>query len=178
MALIKNGQHTEDRWLTLLSGEALPLTGAVIIPLARWADLREEVLAHAGPLGLSLEPGDDLGAVLDDLGRFNLISISFPTFKDGRGFSTARLLRERYGFTGEVRATGHVIYDQLQFLHRCGFDAVDLPAHLAPQDWREALGEISVFYQPTGDGRQDVVRLRQGQSLPKASPQRYATAAE
>ena len=178
MALIKNGQSTDDMWThvtedtSLSAGEALPHSRAVIIPLARWLPFREAALAHDGAIGISVEPDDDLAVLLADIDCFDMIAVSFPTFKDGRGFSTARLLRERHGFRGELRATGHVLYDQLQFLSRCGFDAVDLPGHLVPQDWREALGEISVFYQPTGDGRKDVVRLRHEGNT------RYAAAAE
>jgi len=75
------------------------------------------------PLGLLIEPGQDLQVIAPDLSRFALIAVAFPKFTDGRGYSQARQLRGTYGFTGELRATGEVLFDQLQFLARCGFDS-------------------------------------------------------
>ena len=98
------------------------------------------------------------------------MALEFPKFGDGRAFSYARLLRERYGFTGEVRAVGEVLYDQLVFMHRCGFDAFEIAADDAAGRWLQALGEISVWYQPTADGRPSAMSLRQRRlaALPKA----------
>ena len=81
-------------------------------------------------------------------------------FKDGRAFSYARLLRERYGFNGEVRAVGDVLRDQLFFMHRCGFDAFEVKDESMLQDWLEAVREISVVYQLATDGRESVLQLR------------------
>jgi uncharacterized protein (DUF934 family) len=82
-----------------------------------------------------------------------VIALEFPKFGDGRAYSYARLLRERYGFRGELRAVGNVLRDQALFMLRCGFDAFEVTEGTPIEGWREALGEISVVYQPTADGR-------------------------
>ena len=98
------------------------------------------------------------------------------------GLSYARLLRERYGYLGEVRAVGDVLRDQLVFMHRCGFDAFEVAGNDAAGDaadgWLQALGEISVWYQPTADGRPAAMSLRQRRlaALPKADAKPYSTA--
>lgn len=160
MALVKNGQRDDDIWITLgEEGTFFPGT-ATIVPLARWEGLKAAAYAHDAPIGVRVAPGEDVSQLRDDLARLALIAIEFPAFKDGRGFSSARLLRERYGFTGELRAVGHVIRDQFLYLHRCGFDAVELDDRNTEEDWHGALTEFSVWYQPTGDGRDTVNALR------------------
>ncbi len=96
-----------------------------------------------------------------DLGRLALVAIAFPTFRDGRGFSTARLLRERYGFKGELRAIGNVFRDQFLFMHRCGFDAYEVADAREAEAFAAALASFSVVYQRTGDGRTPATALRQ-----------------
>ncbi|MHA1154101.1 MAG: DUF934 domain-containing protein, partial [Alphaproteobacteria bacterium] len=92
--------------------------------------------------------------------RFQVIALEFPSFGDGRAYSYARLLRERHGYRGELRAVGNVLRDQALFMRRCGFDAFEVAEGTAVAGWREALGEISVFYQPTEDGRPAAPGLR------------------
>jgi uncharacterized protein (DUF934 family) len=82
-----------------------------------------------------------------DLDRFGLVSLEFPKFRDGRHFSTARELRERYGYTGEIRAVGHVIPDQYLFLTRTGFSTVEVPDTSNLESWRLALSEVTIAYQ-------------------------------
>ena len=128
MALIKQGRVVDDPW-TKVSGDATPpAAGAILVPYALWEQQRESLLTRNGPIGIALA-GDQSPALIEaDLARFELIALEFPTFKDGRAYSQARLLRERYGFTGELRATGDVLRDQFLFLHRCGFDAFEVTA--------------------------------------------------
>jgi uncharacterized protein (DUF934 family) len=87
------------------------------------------------------------------LERLALVALVFPTFKDGRAFSQARLIRERYGFRGELRATGQVLRDQFLFLLRAGFDAFEVTKDADAAVFAETERRYSVFYQPTGDGR-------------------------
>jgi uncharacterized protein (DUF934 family) len=84
----------------------------------------------------------------------------FPRFRDGRAYSYARLLRERYGFEGEIRAVGDVLMEQLMFMLRVGFDAFEISEQNPLEAYRTAVGEFSVWYQPTGDGRPTAVSLR------------------
>jgi uncharacterized protein (DUF934 family) len=95
-----------------------------------------------------------------DLERLELIELEFPKFVDGRAYSQARLLRERYGYRHELRATGNVLRDELQFMQRCGFDAFAIDDPKAVESWQAAIKEIDVFYQPAADGRATVSDLR------------------
>jgi len=100
----------------------------------------------------------------------------FPTFRDGRAYSQARLLRERYQFRGELRATGQVLRDQLLFLQRAGFDAFEVLKDADAAAFAEAVHRYSVFYQPTGDGRASTLTARRdlGASLVLRGRREYA----
>lgn len=129
--LIKNGAVIADPWQQVVlpaEGET-PLipNGAVLLPLPVWQAQRNALVGRT-QLGLWLEPADDLSSIAADLSQFEVVAIHFPKFVDGRGYSLARLLRERYGFKGEIRAVGDVLHDQLFFLARVGFDAFALRA--------------------------------------------------
>ncbi len=108
-----------------------------------------------------LEPGDDARDLLPHLDRIKLIEVNFPVFGDGRGYSSARILREA-GYTGELRAVGDVLVDQLAMLRRCGFDAFAPQAALDPQDAEAAFGRYGEVYQPTTDGHQPIWAKRHG----------------
>ncbi|MEN9478522.1 MAG: hypothetical protein RLZZ300_2663 [Pseudomonadota bacterium] len=129
--LIKHGVATTDSWqiLDLAAGEspetvALP-EGDVIFPLAVWQARKDEIVSRP-TIGLLLQPADRVEDVAGELASFNLIAVNFPKFVDGRGYSTAALLRQRYGYTGELRAVGDVLHDQLFFMRRVGFDSYAL----------------------------------------------------
>ena len=183
MPLIKDGGLHEDFW-TYLDGEdgVLPgpavgpvVDGPVIVGLDRWRAEREALIGRNTALGLRLKSDQSPALVAEDLHRFAVIALEFPRFGDGRAYSYARLLRERYGYQGEVRAVGDVLRDQLLFMHRCGFDAFEIAApddHDALERWRAALGELSVWYQPTADGRPQAMSLRQRRlaTLPRREP--------
>src|SRR3546814_6520329 len=110
----------------------------------------ERLRGHNGRLGLRLKSDQSPAGIAEDLGHFQLVALEFPRFGDGRAYSYARLLRERYGFKGELRAVGNVLRDQLLFMLRCGFDAFEVANENAVDAWREALAEFDLFYQPTG----------------------------
>jgi len=160
MPLIKDGRPAEDPWVTLDDEAPLPLDADPIISLERWQAERETLLARNGRLGLALRPDQPAALVAGDAARFSVITLTFPKFSDGRAFSAARLLRERYGFAGELRAVGNVLRDQLAFMVRCGFDAFEVAGDDAPAAWSEAQSEIGVWYQPTADGRPTAAQLR------------------
>ena len=100
---------------------------------------------------------------------YQIIALDFPAFTDGRAYSYARLLRERYNFDGELRAVGSVLRDQVFLMHRCGFDSfsIDAEDNKALQIWLDAQKEMTNFYQPTGDGRKTVLSLRQRRRMAK-----------
>lgn len=161
MPVIKDSQVQEDGWRHLEDDEALPAEGdPVTVSLQRWRREETALRDRSGRLGLRLNGGELAEQVGAEAHRFDLICIAFPAFTDGRGFSTARLLRGRYGFKGELRASGHVIRDQFFFLHRVGFDAVEARDEGQAAQWAEALSEISVVYQPALDRRVPVPRAR------------------
>jgi uncharacterized protein (DUF934 family) len=161
MPLLKNGAAIDDRWRRLADGDPLPGSDAVIVTLARWRADRA-LAGRRGPLGLALKNGETVSTLAADLCRFELIALEFPKFTDGRAYTQARILRERLGFRGELRATGQVLLDQLLFMQRCGFDAFEIAKGEPVAAWRRATASFSVFYQPTGDGRRPAAALRRG----------------
>lgn len=108
-----------------------------------------------------VEPGDDARALIPHLDRLRLVEVNFPVFGDGRGYSSARILREA-GYTGELRAVGDILVDQIAFLRRCGFDAFDPDQPLDPVDAEAALVRWADVYQPAADGRAPIWAKRQG----------------
>jgi uncharacterized protein (DUF934 family) len=160
--VIRNRRVEDDRWLTLGAAEneevtALP-AGPVIVPLAVWKGRRDE-LAARGDVGVWLRPEDDPDELLEDFGRVALIAVHFPKFGDGRGYSTAALLRRR-GYRGELRAFGDIGRDHLYFLARVGFDAFRLPGHRDPEAALASLGDFTLHYQGSIDDPQPLFRRR------------------
>ena len=150
--IIKDRKVVADPWHWLeLSADgslpAVPSAGDVILPLKLWRELRDELLARPGRLGVWLDSHEDPAAIAQDLRLFGVVAVSFPKFIDGRGYSIARLLRERYGYKGELRAVGDVFRDQLFFLSGCGFDAYALRAGEDPQEALAAFADFSEAYQ-------------------------------
>ncbi len=162
MPLIRATGVAEDPWLFVQDEEPLPEAGAVIVSLARWQANRDQLAARPTPLGLRLKSDQPPSLVGGDVERFDIIALEFPKFTNGRAYSSARLLRERYGFRGELRAVGNVLRDQLAFMRRCGFDSYEIPPQADAAAWLTSLGGISVVYQPATDERASVLTLRHG----------------
>ncbi|KAB2968712.1 DUF934 domain-containing protein [Zoogloea sp.] len=147
--LIRDGLITEDLWQLLPeSGEGdaapLPAEGRILLPLPRWLEERRNGLRAA--CGVWLQPDEDPLRLLPDLPTLPVIALRFPVFTDGRAYSQARLLRQRHGFAGELRAIGDVLPDQLSAMARCGFDAFVLRADQSPA---AALAALSGGPRPT-----------------------------
>ena len=160
MPLIKDGRVAEDPWVRL-DDEDQPEAGApVLVSLERWQSDRDRLVGRNAPLGLWLRSDQSPSDLAEDLDHFAVIALEFPKFSDGRAFSYARLLRERYHYKGEVRAVGEVLRDLLLYMHRCGFDAFKIDRDDAEDRWQAALEEMSVWYQPTADKRPFVLRER------------------
>jgi len=149
MPLFKNDAFTPDEWRALGPDESVPLDGKVILTLPQWLESREKAPAANIPIGLRLEPGAPVQTIAADLPRLALVAVNFPKFSDGRGFSMAHQIRGDEGFTGELRAVGDILFDQLQLLARCGFDAFEIEdaatIRLLECGRRPGLG---AYYQP------------------------------
>jgi uncharacterized protein (DUF934 family) len=164
MALIKDNRLVEDEFVDATRSDSIPSTGAVLVSLEQWQAERESLLTRGEPLGVRLRSDQSPELIADDLPRLTLVALEFPQFRDGRAYSYARLLRERYGFRGELRAVGDVLMEQLHFMIRVGFDAFELRDGGDPLEaFRAALTDYSVWYQPTGDGRATALQLRHRQ---------------
>lgn len=175
MPLIKDGRTIDDPWTAVANDTALPAEGALLVSYQTWTEHRETLLRRNAPLGIRLESGQSPSLIADDLDRFDLITLDIPVFKDGRAYSYARLLRERYGYAKELRAVGNVLRDQYQFLHRCGFDTFQVADDAAADAWWSALSEITHTYQPAADSRRPILALRRARKSGAVSPQPDAT---
>jgi uncharacterized protein (DUF934 family) len=145
--IIKDRNVVTDPWLRLElkpdgTAPSAPSTVDIIVPLAMWREQRVHLLVRPGRLGVWLDSHEEPSAIAEDLKLFGVVAVNFPKFGDGRGFSTARLLRERYGWKGELRAIGDIFRDQLFYLESCGFDSYVMREGEDPQ---EALASFQVF---------------------------------
>jgi uncharacterized protein (DUF934 family) len=170
MPLIKDARLAHDAWIAVGDDEALPEAAPIIVSFARWQRDREVLVSRQVPLGVRLRSDQQPAIIADDLHRFGVIALEFPKFTDGRAYSSARLLRERYRYAGELRAVGNVLRDQLHFMHRCGFDAFEIPATAPADAWVRALRGLSVVYQPAADGRTPTLALRHARREPSRRP--------
>jgi uncharacterized protein (DUF934 family) len=160
VSLLKDGKVVDDPFVYVVGDDALPADGAVIVDLARFQSDRDSLLKRGSLLGVRLTSDRCPSEIADDLGALDLVALEFPAFTDGRAYSSARILRERFGFRGEVRAVGDVGLEQLHFMQRAGFDAFEMSSEDPERDWQTAQSDMEVWYQPTGDGRPTAVRLR------------------
>ncbi len=152
--LIKHQALTVDTWQTLEiadgeTAESITLpAGDIIFPLAVWLARKNEIVSCHKRIGLLLQPDERVEDVADDLHYFIVIAVNFPKFVDGRGYSTASLLRQRYHYQGELRAVGDVLHDQLFYLKRVGFDAWAL------KDGKDAVNAITQAFSTFGEAYQ------------------------
>lgn len=163
MALVKDNAIIANDWINVADEDGVPAQGNVIVSLSRWKAEHGMLTGRSGLLGVRLASCEAPEEIRDDLESFDLIAIEFPVFGDGRGYSIARILRERFGYKGELRAIGNVLRDQLLFMQRCGIDAFEINSDddKALANWLAAQKEISVFFQPTADGRDTAMSLRE-----------------
>ena len=160
MPLVKAGQIVDDRFVRVADGAAIPDGVPALLPAARWLDDADQLSRRQATTGLIWPNNRPVAELPPHLQYLALVALVFPSFKDGRAFSQARLLRERYGFAGELRATGQVLRDQFLFMLRAGFDALETSKAT------DAARRYSVFYQPTGDGRTTALRARLARAIP------------
>lgn len=172
MPLVKNGTIASETFAHVADDAELPAGGAVLISAARFLDNPEALLQRAGAVGVVWPNNRDVEDLRPYLDRLAAIALVFPIFRDGRAYSQARLLRERYKFRGELRATGQVLRDQFVFMLRAGFDAFDVKKESDADAFAATARRYTVFYQPTGDGRITALhrRMQERHSAESANP--------
>ena len=162
MALVRNNTVVDDPYADVTGQDWIPARGPVLVDLVQWRTHRDELLQRTDPVGVKLKSDQPPELVAEDLQSLALIALEFPVFRDGRAYSYARLLREQYRFTGEIRAVGDVLLEQLHFMARTGFDAFELKSDDPLGDLKIAAGDFDVWYQPAADGRKTAMQLRHG----------------
>ena len=148
MQIIKDRKIVEDDWLHLEDDMAL-VSGNITVSLTRWQTEYESLKAHEGQLGLRLKGDDPLEEIIPDLASFELIALNFPAFTDGRCYSFARLLRDRYNYQGEIRAQGDILYDQLFYMTQCGINSFEMLNSDNLMAAMPAFDDFSESYQTT-----------------------------
>lgn len=161
--IIKGDQVVDETW-HLLPKDAtlggLSNSDDLLVPMGLWLEHSHALKVRDGGLGVWLDSDEEVECIADDLEHFQVIALNFPAFNDGRHYSSARLLRERYGFKGEIRAIGDVLRDQLFFMKRCGFDAFAVRPDRDPYEALESLRDFSETYQAATDQPVPLFRRR------------------
>jgi len=159
--LIKDGALVENEWtLAELSSEDIVPNGKTIVSLEYWNAHQAEIADRPESVGVSLQSTETPDQIEGDLNSIPLIAVNFPAFADGRGFSIARLLRERMKYEGEIRAIGAPIRDQLTYLARVGFNAFELAEHYDPSEALASLKDFRENYQVAVDQPVPLFRRR------------------
>ena len=157
--LIKSGAYAQDTYARVADDAPLP-EGPVLVSLARFRRERDALLARNTQVGVQLQASENPETLGADINHFAVIALEFPKFRDGRAFSWARMLRTRLGFTGEIRAVGDFLFDQVNYQKRVGFDAWEVPDHFTIEMFNRALTEMTNVYQPSADGKKTIRELR------------------
>ena len=160
MRLVRAGRVVADQYVRVLDDAPIPDNVPVIVPAARFLADAEDILRREAPTGVLWPNNRRIAELAPYLDRLALVALAFPSFKDGRAYSQARVLREQFGFHGEMRATGNVLRDQFLFLLRAGFDAFEVVKDADAAVFAESVARYSVFYQPAGDCRIPALRAR------------------
>ena len=149
-----DGAYTlvDDAFTAVSDDQGLP-PGDVIISLTRFSTEGDALVSQGRSVGVRIEPDEEAESLAYDLPKLAVVAVAFPKYRDGRGYTTGRLLRERYGFTGEIRAVGEVLREQAGFMVRCGFDAFEPADGATPAEWAHAVNRHRHVYQRAADAR-------------------------
>jgi len=160
MPLVKSGKISPDAFIHVADDAEIPGDGAILISAARFLENPDGLSRRLGRTGVIWPNNRDVDDLVPYLDRLAVVALVFPTFPDGRAYSQARLLRERYGYGDELRATGQILRDQFVFMLRAGFDAFEVKKQSDAEAFISTVRRYSVFYQPTGDGRVTALHRR------------------
>ena len=157
--IIKNGVLVNDNWQIINTNAAsIPEEGNLILPLTLWLQ-ENDAINKRDDIAVWFDSEDlPTAEIASALQKLPMIAINFPVFTDGRGFSIARLLRERFNYQGELRAIGYLLRDQLCFMKRCGFNSFDLPENIDVKAALESLNDFTEYYQTSVDQPQPLFR--------------------
>jgi uncharacterized protein (DUF934 family) len=171
MPLVKNGKISPDAFVHVADDAEIPAGGAVLMSTARFLADADALSRRLGKTGVIWPNNRDVDDLVPYLDRLAVVALVFPTFRDGRAYSQARLLRERYHYRGELRATGQILRDQFVFMLRAGFDAFEVRKDSDAEAFTTTAKRYSVFYQPTGDGRVTALHRRMAQRHSESASQ-------
>lgn len=165
MPLLEHGRPVEDLFVAVADDAPLPADAPALIPFARLQREADSLAGRNAALGIQVASATHAEDIAPFLDRVTVVVVEFPKFRDGRGFTIARTLRERYGFAGEIRAVGHILPDQYEFLVRCGCTSVAVADGADLQVWETALGRFHVAYQAGLDAAPVLSGLRRRLAL-------------
>ena len=154
----------EDDRFTAVADDEAPPPGDIIVSFARFQAEGDALLAQGRAVGVRVAADESVDDLAYDLPRISVVALDFPKYRDGRAYTGARLLRERYRFAGEIRAVGDVLREQALFMVRCGFDGFEPADGSTPQQWAAAAGRYRHVYQPAADGRAPAYAERAAQA--------------
>jgi uncharacterized protein (DUF934 family) len=144
----------DDAFVHVADEDAIPETGDVILSLARFEAEGDALLSsNSRRVGVRIESDQEVEVLAYDLPRIAVVALAFPKYRDGRAYTSARLLRERFGYQGQVRAVGDVLQEQAGFMVRCGFDAFEPADGATPEAWTKAARRFRHVYQRAADDR-------------------------
>jgi uncharacterized protein (DUF934 family) len=149
----QNAVTAEDPFTAVADEEFVP-RGDVIVSLQRFQNEGQRLLAEGRKVGVRIEPSEHVEELAESLPRLAVVALAFPKFLTGVAYSSARILRERYGYEGEIRAVGEVLREQAGFMIRCGFDTFEPADGSAPADWSHVAHRFRHVYQRAADGRE------------------------
>ncbi len=150
----------EDIFIDVADEDAIPIEGGVILSLTRFQAEGDALIGAGRPVGVRIQSDEAVEDLAYDLPRLALVALVFPKYRDGRAYSSATLLRQRLGFTGEVRAVGDVLREQAGFMVRCGIDAFAPADGATAEDWAAAAGRFRHVYQRAADARAPAFEAR------------------
>src|SRR3982074_473159 len=171
MPLVKHGKITGDAFIHVADDAEIPAGAAVLISAARFLADADALSRRLGKTGVIWPNNRDVDDLVPYLDRLAVVALVFPTFRDGRAYSQARLLRERYHYRGELRPPGQVPRAQFAFILRAGFDAFEVKKDSDAEAFANTVKRYSVFYQPTGDGRVTALHRRMQQRHSESASQ-------
>ncbi len=156
----QRAESAEDPYTAVADEDFIP-RGDVIISLQRFHNEGKRLLAEGRKVGVRVEASEQVEELAADLPNIAVVALAFPKFLQGQPYSSARILRERYRYQGEIRAVGDVLREQAGFMIRCGFDAFEPADGASPDQWTHVAHRFRHVYQRAADGREPAFEERQ-----------------